>query len=1162
MRTFASRFTKTTKIIKTTMKTRKLFACLLLLLCSMVAGAQQLAFPGAEGFGRFATGGRGGAIFHVTNLNDSGTGSLRDAVSQPNRIVVFDVCGVIKLSSGLVFSKNLTILGQTAPGEGVQVYGDRVSFSGADNIIVRHMRFRMGKGGTSGKDAAGVANGRNMIFDHLSVLWGRDECFSISWDNKGTEPADITIQNSIIGQGLQTHSCGGLMQTSGGVTLYRNLYIENKTRNPKVKGLNQFVNNVVYNWGGGGCYLMGRESAGNSWADIENNYFVKGPWNANTSPLSEGNENFQFFGAGNYYDSNKDGQLNGTAITDAEYTASGGLRRATLGEITDLPKAFPEIAGKMSAEAALQWMIDSVGPSLPVRDEVDKYLVDMMSSFGTLGSTDGISDEKSLPHGGTGVLYPGNKPQDTDGDGIPDEWETAHGLNPNNDADAAAIAANGYANIENYVFSIDKAYPYVKGPSNLNVTNQELESLSFSWTDNADNEQGYIVELSTDNKTFAELARLEANTTSYVATGLTKETNYYFRVKAYGENGLESPYATIATETLPDPSAPNLCVNPSPADNSEVGTATQGVTLSWENTTQNYYGTVMYLVYFGTNANPDSLKRISTTMAKSVEYNVQLEPNKTYYWRVNAKNDKGTTKGTIWSFKTVEGGTLFYTDFNTTPAEFASAYSSGSNVNIINGNTTKTVAGMIFGANGSSSARIVSFSASSLTGDYSAEDAGATARCVEFTSGSGYIQLPEVTGPAKITIWTGNSNTNSKTFNLKTIVDGTESTATSFTLAAAKKNFKHTYTYQGTGKVIFKIDGNGNQFRVHDVLIEKYVPVDVNEPISVTSYPAAEKISYMDGSMIFRFNQDIAYKGGATINGDNNERIVGVDVAGNTLTVKYEALDVNSDYVISFPEGAITDAKGTKTFAEEFEFSTCDFGPLETISETHKGRAAAILPLNFKPFNTVALFERENGTEQSAVSEHPHWVQVSGDVTADKAVITATGDKIMTFFASTSPAIRVKADYSGSGNVEFKIQETRNADMTPGWRTIRVLRAADFPFDAVLSLNSEARFVKLSAPVLSGSVTVSEFRVADANGNGLGEGINSIQDAAANRIAISAQGGVVTVNGVKAGEQVQVWDAAGRLVDSHTATAAVLSFSLKQGMYVVRVAGHSVKVLK
>lgn len=1073
------------------MKPKKFYFCIMLLLCCLTLTAQQLAFPGAQGYGRFATGGRGGTIYHVTNLNDSGAGSLRDAVSQPNRIVVFDVCGVIRLNSGLVFSGNSTILGQTAPGEGIQVYGDRVSFSGANNLIVRHMRFRMGKGGTSGKDAAGVANGRNMIFDHLSVLWGRDECFSISWDNKGTEPTDITIQNSIIGQGLQTHSCGGLVQTNGGVTLYRNLYIENKTRNPKVKGLNQFVNNVVYNWGGGGCYLMGRESAGNSWADIENNYFVKGPWNANTSPLSEGNENFQFYGEGNYYDRNKDGQLNGSPITDAEYTASGGLRRSSLSQFTGQPKAFPEITEKMSAEAALYWIIDSVGPSLPVRDEVDQYLIDELSSFGTLGSTDGITDETTLPHGGTGVLYTGSKPQDSDGDGIPDAWELANGLNPNQAADAAAIAANGYANIENYVFSIDKAYPYIKNPSNLTVTKQEKEAVSFSWTDNADNETGYIIECSTDNVTFNEIARVGANVTTYQATGLTPETVYYFRVCAYGENGLFSPYATLTTETIGDPSAPKACFNPSPKEGEEVGVATGGVTFTWENSTKNYDGTVIYTIYLGTDA--DNLKRLGATQAKSYEYTTALEAGKTYYWRVNARNDVGTTTGTLWSFTTVQGGRLFYTDFNTTPQAFHDKYPGNGNVNIINGNTSTTVGGMTFGANGSSSARIVSFGDAALTGDYSADDAGATARCVEFTSGSGYIQFPEVEGPCVVTIWTGNSDSNEKNFNLKTIVGGTETTATSFRLARAKKNFKHTYNYQGNGKVIFKVDGNGQKFRVHDVLIEKYVPEEVNVPIDIKTYPEAENISYMDGSMMFRFNQDISYHGGVTINGDSYERITDVSASGPVLTLGYEALDANSEYTISFPEGAVTDLKGEKSFAGEFSFTTCDFGLLENISETHKGRAAASLPIDFKPFNTVALLERENGTVQENSAEHPHWVQVSGDVTADKAVLTATSDKIMTFFASASPAIRVKADFSGS-KVEFKIQETRNADVTPGWRTIRVLRAEDFPFDGVLYLNSESRFIKLTAPTLSGSVTVSEFRVADANGQGLGEGYDLFVD--------------------------------------------------------------------
>lgn len=171
-----------------------------------------LAFPGAEGYGRHATGGRTGEVYQVTTLADSGRGSLRDAVSKPNRIIVFKVAGVIKLESPLDFSKNLTIAAQTAPGDGVVVYGNRVSFSGADNLICRYLRVRMGINGREGKDAAGIAYGSDMIFDHMSVTWGRDECFSINGDPKkpADQPRNITIQNSFIGQGLQPHSCGGL----------------------------------------------------------------------------------------------------------------------------------------------------------------------------------------------------------------------------------------------------------------------------------------------------------------------------------------------------------------------------------------------------------------------------------------------------------------------------------------------------------------------------------------------------------------------------------------------------------------------------------------------------------------------------------------------------------------------------------------------------------------------------------------------------------------------------------------------------------------------------------------------------------------------------------------------------------------------------------------
>ncbi|RLL97724.1 hypothetical protein CFD26_107235 [Aspergillus turcosus] len=197
----------------------KLSASLLVSLAAFFQSATALiAFPGTEGFGANAIGGRKGQVYVVTNLNESGAGSLRDAVSATDGIVVFAVGGVIKISDRIVVSKRVTILGQTAPGDGITVYGNGWSFSNADDAIVRYIRIRMGKGGTSGKDAITIAEGNEMIFDHVSVSWGRDETFSIS----GTG-SNITVQNSIIAQGLETHSCGGLMQTNGGVSLFRHL---------------------------------------------------------------------------------------------------------------------------------------------------------------------------------------------------------------------------------------------------------------------------------------------------------------------------------------------------------------------------------------------------------------------------------------------------------------------------------------------------------------------------------------------------------------------------------------------------------------------------------------------------------------------------------------------------------------------------------------------------------------------------------------------------------------------------------------------------------------------------------------------------------------------------------------------------------------------------
>jgi pectate lyase len=298
--------------------------------------------------------------------------------------VVFAIGGQIKISDRIVVSSNIYIAGQTAPGGGITVYGNGWSFSNAHNSIVRYVRIRMGRGGDSGKDGITIAEGRNMIFDHLSVAWGRDETFSIS----GTA-TNITVQNSIIAQGLETHSCGGLMETDGGISLFRNLYIDNKTRNPKVKGVNEFTNNVIYNWGGGGGYIAGDSSA-QSYANIINNYFISGP-STSVTAFTRGNANFHGFVSNNFYDSNRDGTLNGAALCVSTSCYSSM-------DIVGTRFNYPAPAKILAPADAVAYVTKNVGNNFPVRDSLDAALIAEVNSCGKKGAL--IDDEADV--GGPG----------------------------------------------------------------------------------------------------------------------------------------------------------------------------------------------------------------------------------------------------------------------------------------------------------------------------------------------------------------------------------------------------------------------------------------------------------------------------------------------------------------------------------------------------------------------------------------------------------------------------------------------------------------------------------------------------------------------------------------------------------------------------------------
>lgn len=408
-----------------------------LLLISTFSYAQQLAFPGAEGFGRFATGGRGGEVYKVTNLDDAGPGSFRDAVSQPNRTVVFDVGGVIRIKSRIVVRENITIAGQTAPGEGITIYGNGLSYSGANNTITRYIRVRMGKVGDKGKDAVAMAFGHDMIFDHVSITWGRDGTFDLNGDVK-----DVTLQHSIIGQGLQTHSTGGLIQPSGGVSILGCLWINNHTRNPKVKGINQYVNNVVYNWAVAG-YIQGGGSQGKSYANVIGNYFIAGPETGDTAPFNRSNENFNLYASDNWYDGNFNGQLDGKLVEREIYEPVSWMEE---------PFDYPQVT-TLPAEEAYERVVAQVGASLK-RDQVDDFLIGDLTSLGKKGMT--ISDEMSLPMKGPGKVKGGKAPKDSDSDGMPDAYEKRNDLDPNDPSDRNRTDKYGYTALENYLNGLIK----------------------------------------------------------------------------------------------------------------------------------------------------------------------------------------------------------------------------------------------------------------------------------------------------------------------------------------------------------------------------------------------------------------------------------------------------------------------------------------------------------------------------------------------------------------------------------------------------------------------------------------------------------------------------------------------------------------------------------
>lgn len=463
------------------------------------------AFPGAEGGGMYSFGGRGGKVYVVTNLDDRGPGSLREALEAGGpRIVVFNVAGIIRLNERIrIRAPYITIAGSTAPGDGVCVAGDTVEIDTHD-VIIRHMRFRRGATWVGNRnDSFGGNPVGNIMIDHVSASWGLDE--NMSMYRHMYQPPDgskeqklptvnITIQNSIFSEALNTyqHSFGS---TIGGYnsTFHHNLWASNNGRNPSVGMIYDFTfaNNVVFNW-------RHRTTDGGdhrSFYNIINNYYKPGPVTPRDKPIGhrflkpesrrtkpQVDDYGRAYVDGNIVDGNPQVSANNW---------DGGVQVDPIGDAATILKAiradapYPHAYLDIEpASDAYERVLENAGATLPRRDAVDLRVVESVRTgkvTGAVGpnareqlSNPAFSEElieKLIHEVSLGIItdiaqvggypdYRGEPYLDTDTDGMPDGWETRHGLDPKDSSDATTdLNGDGYANIEDFINGLDPSAP-------------------------------------------------------------------------------------------------------------------------------------------------------------------------------------------------------------------------------------------------------------------------------------------------------------------------------------------------------------------------------------------------------------------------------------------------------------------------------------------------------------------------------------------------------------------------------------------------------------------------------------------------------------------------------------------------------------------------------
>ena len=412
------------------------------------------AFPGAEGAGAMSLGGRGGKIIRVTNLHDSGPGSLRAAVeARVPRIIIFDIGGTIRLQSPLTIRNGrVTIAGQTAPGGGIALSGQTFGIA-ADDVVVRFIRSRLGDESRAVADAIWITRGNRIVLDHVSASWGTDETLSVSSSYKRSrqELGDVTVQWSIIAESLCNsvnpdgrHCYGSLLAGAHGArfTFHHNLWAHHAARMPRVGnslppgedpvgGIFDIRSNLIYNWGGREAGYGGLPAARVTYNLIDNSYWA-GPDSRGTTIFKEGNPLARAFASGN--------SVNGRALVGGDKGFGGKL---PAGYFLGAPAGAS--MKRDPAASAYASILAHAGASL-ARDPVDRQVVaSVVQRTGRL-----IDSQRDV--GGWPELARGRPWTDSDRDGMPDDWERRNRLNPRNPNDGNRDSdGDGYTNVEEWL---------------------------------------------------------------------------------------------------------------------------------------------------------------------------------------------------------------------------------------------------------------------------------------------------------------------------------------------------------------------------------------------------------------------------------------------------------------------------------------------------------------------------------------------------------------------------------------------------------------------------------------------------------------------------------------------------------------------------------------